>query len=73
MVDSGLAVRGRRSFEENEFGSAFPQREALLKRMILLPSLKDFRPHSYQVQTFVFFESHIFFHIFAAGSTPSDF
>ena len=54
MVYARHAVGRRRSFEENEFRSTFPQFERFLESMILFPSVQYLIADFYEVQTFIF-------------------
>ena len=61
VMDARHSVRGRGSFEEDELGSAFPQLEGFLERVILLPSLQSVISDRDQIQALILFECHIFY------------
>ena len=54
MVDARHTVGRRRSLEENEFRSTFPEFKRLFKRMVLLPSVQDLVARRNQIKTFIF-------------------
>ena len=66
VMDSRLAVRGRRTLEEYELGRALPDLKGFLKRVILFPSVENLIPDRNQIKAFVLFECHNFLSIFAS-------
>ena len=60
VVDTRHAVGGRRTFKEDKLGSAFPQLQGFLEGTDTLPALQNLVSDRYQIQPFVFLESHIF-------------
>ena len=66
VVDSRLAVRGRRTLEEYELRCPFPDLKGFLERVILFPSVENLIPDRNQIKAFVLFECHNFLSIFAS-------
>ena len=58
VMDARHTVRGWRSFEKDEFRSAFPHFERASECIVPLPSVQHLVSCRHQVQTFIFLELH---------------